>query len=136
MIHRGEILKQIIQVDDELKTKIMILENECELISKTIEHKYQHEFKRFNEQLVIELIRKKKGKIASEADLLEIDYESFIEIGLEHGDEYYPNAYIPIWKCKGEWFQKIGYLTRRSIDQLEKIMSSLVEEMLEDKEGE
>ncbi|MDP4108026.1 MAG: hypothetical protein Q8935_24185, partial [Bacillota bacterium] len=62
--------------------------------------------------------------------------ESFIEVGIEHDEEYYPNAYIPIWKCKGEWFQKIGYLTRRNNEQLNSMISSLVKEMLADKEGD
>jgi hypothetical protein len=134
--HRGDILKQIIQVDDEQKRKIIELEQECEAIGKTLVPKYQPEFKRLDQQLVIELIRKKKGKYVTVLNILDIDYESFIEIGIEQGEEYYPNAYIPIWKCKSEWFQKIGYLTRRTPEQLENMISSLVVEMLADKERE
>jgi hypothetical protein len=128
-------LKQIIQVDDEQKQKIILLEEECEAICRNLESKYQPEFKRHNQQLVIELIRKKKGKPTTAMDILEIDYESFIEVGIEQAEEYYPNAYIPIWKCKGEWFQKIGYLTRRTTGQLEEMVSSIVNEMLADKEN-
>jgi signal recognition particle subunit SEC65 len=134
--HRGDILKQIIQIDDEQKQKIIEIEKECEIICHELEEKYQPEFKNNDKQLVIELIRKKKGKLATALDILEADYESFIEVGIEHEEEYYPNAYIPIWKCKGEWFQKIGYLTRRTKEQLNIMISSLVKEMLADKEGE
>jgi signal recognition particle subunit SEC65 len=134
--HRGDILKQIIQIDDEQKQKIYEIEKDCETICRKLEEEYQPQFREIDKQLVIELIRKKKGKLASAVDLLEIDYESFIEVGIEHNEEYYPNAYIPIWKCKGEWFQKIGYLTRRSNEQLNSMISSLVKEMLTDKEGE
>lgn len=133
---RGDILKQIIQVNDEQKQKIIELEKKCEAICLVLEQKYQPEFKRLDQQLVIELIRKKKGKLTTDLDILEIDYESFIEVGIEYNEEYFPNAYIPIWKCKGEWFQKIGYLTRRSTQQLEDIVSLLVKEMLSDKEGD
>ena|SRR5213080_1634514 len=133
---RGDILKQIIQVNDEQKQKIIELEKKCEAICLALEQKYQPEFKRLGQQLVIELIRKKKGKPTTDLDILEIDYESFIEVGIEHNEEYFPNAYIPIWKCKGEWFQKIGYLTRRSSQQLEAMVSLLVKEMLSDKEGD
>ena len=129
-------MKQIIQVNDEQKQKIIELEKKCEAICLALEQKYQSEFKRLDQQLVIELIRMKKGKPTTDLDILEIDYESFIEVGIEHDEEYYPNAYIPIWKCKGEWFQKIGYLTRRSTLQLEDMVSSIVKEMLSDKEGE
>jgi hypothetical protein len=132
--HRGDILKQIIQIDDEQKQKIMAIEKECEIICRELGEKYQPEFNKMDKQLIIELIRKKKGKPAAATDILETDYESFIEVGIEHDEEYYPNAYIPIWKCKGEWFQKIGYLTRRNNEQLNSIISSLVKEMLADKE--
>jgi hypothetical protein len=134
--HRGDILKQIIQIDDEQKRKIIEIEKECEIICQELEGKFQPEFTNNDKQLVIELIRKKKGKLATALDILEVDYESFIEVGIEHDEEYYPNAYIPIWKCKGEWFQKIGYLTRRTKEQLVIMISSLVKEMLVDKEGE
>lgn len=136
MNHRGDILKQIIQINDEQKQKIIEIEKECEIICQELEEKYQFEFKYNDKQLVIELIRMKKGKLATALDILEVDYESFIEIGIEQEEEYYPNAYIPIWKCKGEWFQKIGYLTRRTKEQLVIMISSLVKEMLADKEGE
>jgi signal recognition particle subunit SEC65 len=134
--HRGDILKQIIQIDDEQKQNIMAIEKECEIICRELEEKYQPEFNKMDKQLVIELIRKKKGKPAKATDILETNYESFIEVGIEYDEEYYPNAYIPIWKCKGEWFQKIGYLTRRNNEQLNSMISSLVKEMLADKEGD
>jgi hypothetical protein len=132
--HRGDILKQIIQIDDEQKQRIIEIEKECEKICLELEEKFQSEFQKIDKQLVIELIRKKKGKLATALDILETDYESFIEVGIEHSEEYYPNAYIPIWKCKGEWFQKIGYLTRRTKEQLTNMISSLIKEMLDDKE--
>jgi len=132
LILRGEILKQIVQIDNVLKEQIITLENNCEAICNELERKYQQEFRRFCHKIVIELIRIKNGQPTTNQDLLEADYESFIEIGVEYDGEYYPNSYIPIWKCKMEWFQKIGYLTRRTIPQLEKMISAIAGEMLED----
>jgi hypothetical protein len=136
LIHRGDNLKQIIQIDDEQKQRIIEIEKECEKICLELGEKFQSEFQKVDKQLVIELIRKKKGKLATALDILETDYESFIEVGIERGEEYYPNAYIPIWKCKGEWFQKIGYLTRRTKEQLTNMTFSIIKEMLDDKEAE
>jgi hypothetical protein len=127
-------LKQIIKINDEQTQKIHEIEEACETICRKLEQKYQKEFQRMNQHLVIELIRKKKGKPAVASDILEIDYESFIEIGIEHDEEYFPNAYIPIWKCKGEWFQKIGYLTKKTQEQLSTMVLSLVKEMIAYKE--
>lgn len=136
LIYRGENLKQIIQVDDELKNKIIELEKECEILCHELQRRNQPFFAQKNQQLVIELMRTKNGKMGTNLDILEINYESAIEIGVENSEEYFPNTSIPIWKCKSEWFQKIGYLTRRNIAQLEKMITSIVKEMLDDKEGE
>lgn len=129
-------MKQIIKVDEELKNKIIDLEKKCELICRNLVQKYQPEFSQLNQQLVIELMRMINGKTVTNQNLLDINYESLIEIGVEQDDEYYPNTTIPIWKCKADWFQKIGYLTRRDSIQLEEMISSIVREMLDDKEGE
>lgn len=129
---RGEILKQIIPVNDELKEKIIEIEDNSEIICKHLVAKYQPKFRDFDAQVVIELIRIKSGKPVSNRELLEGDYESFIEIGFDQRGEYYPNSRIPIWKCKTEWFQKIGYVTRRNAEQLEMMISQLVLEMMED----
>jgi hypothetical protein len=114
----------------------MDLEKKCELICRGLEQKYQSEFNQHNQQLVIEFMRTLNGQTVTNQNLLDINYESSIEIGVEQDDEYYPNTTIPIWKCKSEWFQKIGYLTRRDANQLEEMISSIVMEMLDDEEGE
>lgn len=125
-------MKQIIPVNDELKIKITEIEKNCEIICKRLAAKYQANFSQFDAQVVIELIRIQNGRPASEKDLVEGDYESFIEIGFDQRGEYYPNSRIPIWKCKNEWFQKIGYVTRRDTHQLEIMISELVNEMMDD----
>lgn len=132
---RGENLKQIIQINDEVKKEILEIENACIHICRKLEQQYQPNFKKVNKHLVIELMRIKNGKGACDTEFLENNYESFIEIGIEYHGEYYPNEYIPIWKCKTEWFQKIGYLTRKTTTELERIMNLTVKEMLEDHEG-
>lgn len=126
-------MKQITQLDDQLKEKILHLENECQTICQKLEQAYQDHFRQYNYQIVIELVRLKKRNSAINMDIFADDYESFIEIGIEQYDgEYFPNSYIPIWKCKTEWFQKIGYLTKQN--DLEKKLTLIINEMLEDVE--
>lgn len=125
-------MKQIIQVDDELKEKIIELEFEIEELCRKLEQQYQPEFTKKNQKLVIELLRRINGKAATNTDSLENSYESFIEIGFEKGEDYFPNTSIPVWKCKSEWFQKIGYLTNKNNMQLEKMILSFIKEMLDE----
>lgn len=135
MIFRGGILMQIIQPDDENKKEIIKLEQDCEDLCQKLVQKFQHEFIKKGQHIVIELVRTTKGRALKKHDVFENDNESYIEIGLEYSGEYYPNGYIPIWKFKTEWFQKIGYVTRRDTDQLEKIISSIVMEILNENDG-
>lgn len=127
-------MKQIIQVDDNLKKKIIDLEIAVEALCQKLEQKFQPEFKNNGRYLVIELLRTKNGEVTTNEEILENYYESSVEIGIEHGEEYFPNTSIPVWKCKTEWFQKIGYLTNKNTMELQKMISSLVMEMLDDKE--
>jgi hypothetical protein len=129
-------LKQIIHLDNQLEKEIIHLEKECEIICQKLEQVIQAENEQNDIRIIIELIRIKNGKSASSTDVFETDYESFIELGFEHNGEYFPNGYIPIWKCKTEWFQKIGYLTNRSSDELEKIIGLIANEVLDDIEGD
>jgi hypothetical protein len=126
-------LKQIIHLDNQLENEIIHFEKECELICQKLEQIIQAEN---DKRIIIELIRIKNGKSAVATDVFEADYESFIELGFEHNGEYFPNGYIPIWKCKTEWFQKIGYLTNRSLDELEKIIGLIANEVLDEIEGD
>lgn len=129
-------MKQIIHLDKQLEEKLILFEEKCEVICRKLEQNVQAEFEHHNHRIVIELVRLNKGKIVSDIDVFEDDYESFIELGLEQNEEYYPNGYIPLWKCKTEWFQKIGYMTNRSLDEIEKIILLIVNEILEDVEGD
>lgn len=125
-------LKQIIQLDNELREKVMSVEMASEKTCRKLQADYQDEFKSLGKQIVIELIRIQNGNSAVDIDVFEDNYESFVEIGIEHENEYYPNGYIPIWKVKTEWFQKVGYLTDRIEKDIELIIRSIVTEMLED----
>ncbi|XJZ25844.1 hypothetical protein ACF5W4_10545 [Bacillota bacterium Lsc_1132] len=129
----GDRLKQIIQLDNELREKIKSFEKESEKICWVLKQKYESEFEKLGQHLVIELIRVQSGKSALKIDVLEDNYESFIEIGIEQGKEYYPNGYIPIWKVKNDWFQKMGYLTDHNVDEIQSNIGRIVEEMLEDR---
>jgi hypothetical protein len=133
---RGEGLKQIIHLEKQLEEDIIYLEKNCDIICRRLEQKFQAKFEQCGHRIVIELIRIKNGKNACALDVFESDYESFIEVGLEHDNEYFPNCYIPLWKCKTEWFQKIGYLTKRNTSEIEKIIDLIAFEMLEDAEGD
>jgi hypothetical protein len=129
-------LNQIIHLDKQLEEDIIQFERDCEIICRKLEQKFQAKFEQLDPQIVIELIRIKNGKSAGSLDVFEDDYESFIELGLEHEGEYFPNSYIPLWKCKTEWFLKIGYLTNRNLNEIEKIIALIANEMLEDIEGD
>ncbi|NHM29335.1 hypothetical protein [Neobacillus terrae] len=128
-------MKQIVDFDSQLKDKILLLENECQKICEKYKAIYFEKFQ-LGKGLLVDVIRIRKGKSADQDDLFEEDYESFIEIGLEHEGEYYPDGYIPLWKCKSEWLQMTGYLTNRSLSQIEATVSALLTEMLEDSRQE
>lgn len=126
-------LRQIVQLDEHIRQEVAGTECEWERIAKKLLNVYNHRFITYNEALIIEVIRSKKGKKALQEDMFTADYESFLEIGLETEDDYYPNAYLPIWKCKQEMFQKIGYLTSRTPKKAEESLHEIIKEMLEER---
>lgn len=115
-----------------MKQEIVRIEAECERIGKELQQIYQKDFHALNEMLVIELIREKKGKCATAEDRFTEDYDSYLELGVEKDDGYYPNAYIPIWKCRREMFQTVGYLTSQSYQDIENKLHEIIGEMQED----
>ncbi|MBN6885541.1 hypothetical protein CWS20_03785 [Cytobacillus horneckiae] len=120
-------MRQIVQLDEQTKQEVASLEKKCENLVDKLSVQYAE-----IENLVIELIRCKKGKSACNEDVYEGDYESFIEVGIENDDEYFPNDYIPIWKCKNELFQTVGYITDDSIENIEKKLHCILDDMLLD----
>jgi len=127
-------LEQIIHFDDQLRERILEMERACENLCGTLQGKFQPYFDLRVQKLVLELIRSKKGKRLKAGEYFENDYESFIEIGMENENDYYPNGYIPLWKCKEEWFQKTGYLTDKSINDISDMIEAMVTEIIEDQE--
>lgn len=125
-------LLQIVHFDQQLNDKIVELEQHCSQIAEKIERQYQKEFEQIGVQLVVELARFVKGKYSKSYDVFAENYESIIEIGIENDEGYFPNAYIPIWKCKKEMFQMIGYLTKYQPEQIERKIVGIIEEMLEE----
>ncbi|WP_053599209.1 hypothetical protein [Bacillus sp. FJAT-18017] len=125
-------LKHIIHFDNKLKEEIKNLEAGCVQVCISVCNEYQPHFKEREQQLVLELMRTQKGNRKADKDCFEDEYESFIEIGIEQDEDYFPNGYIPIWKCKEEWFQKTGYLTDKNLNELEEVLRAMVLEMLED----
>ncbi|MEK5106172.1 hypothetical protein MHI57_05315 [Cytobacillus sp. FSL K6-0129] len=118
-------MRQIVQMNDNMKKEVVQVEQTCEmLIAEMLRHYKQHE------HLVIEFIRCKKGKEAQHDQCLESDYQSFIEVGLEEEDEYFPHGYIPVWKCKQEEFQKIGYITDDTYEIIKNKLSNMIEETI------
>ncbi|AIE60408.1 hypothetical protein [Bacillus methanolicus] len=125
-------MRQIIQLDDKLKLEIMNFEKSCEQICQRQKDKYYDLFNKKGKQLAVELIREKKGKIAAANEVFDENYESYIETGIVEEDEYFPDAYIPLWKCKNEWFQIIGYMNEDSLSDIEKKLEKIILEMLEE----
>lgn len=128
------VLKQFFDLNETLSKEVEKIENECELVSEQLKTAFKQSFASFNEKLVIELTRSIKGRQAKKQEIFKEDYESFIEIGLEYNGQYFPNAYIPVWKCKKELFQYIGYLTKYEPIQIKEKMISILNEMLEDRD--
>ena len=109
-----------------------MFENQCEELGKMLQGKYEGYFQMLTETFMIELIREKKGKSATQEDLLSDSYKSYLEIGVEINGVYYPNGYIPIWKCKMEMFHTVGYLINLNLSSLEKKLQKMIEEIYED----
>ncbi|GIN60898.1 hypothetical protein J27TS8_08910 [Robertmurraya siralis] len=126
-------MQQVVNFDDQFKEKIVEFEKECEKVCAYFENKYQKKFQNYDLQLLIEFTRTIKGKMAKSSDIYDDDYQSFIEVGIEKDEEYYPNAYIPIWRCKMDLFQKIGYFTDYDIKGIKRKILLIIEEMLEEK---
>ncbi|WP_394141085.1 hypothetical protein [Cytobacillus oceanisediminis] len=127
-------MKQIVDLHDQTRDKIAYIEEECEKLAKKLHNKYKQDFQTVIEYLVVDLVRSIKGKNAANNDVFTFDYESFLEVGIETEDDYFPNAYIPIWKCKQEMFQPVGYLTDLTMDSIEKKMKVMIEEILSERE--
>ncbi|MCM3704920.1 MULTISPECIES: hypothetical protein [Cytobacillus] len=130
-------MKQVVNLNEETRRQISDIEKKCEKLSEELLNKYKTDFQTEEENLVVDLVRTIKGRHASENDVFENDYESIMELGIETEEEFFPNAYIPIWKCKQEMFHSVGYLTNLDIDSIEKKLLLMIEEMLADRiEGE
>ncbi|MDQ0273718.1 hypothetical protein J2S17_005650 [Cytobacillus purgationiresistens] len=121
-------MRQIVQLDEQTQKEVATLEQKCEQLVNKLNKQYA--CKQIN--IVIELVRCRKGKLVSNHEIFTEDYESFLEIGIEEEEDYYPNDYIPIWKCKQELFHKVGYLTDDSIKLIEEKLHCLVQELLMD----
>ncbi|KAF0816198.1 MULTISPECIES: hypothetical protein [unclassified Cytobacillus] len=130
-------MKQVVKLNEEIRRQISDIEQKCEKLAEKLLNTYKTDFQTEEGNLVVDLVRTIKGRRASEDDVFEVDYESILELGIETEDEFFPNAYIPIWKCKQEMFHSVGYLTNLDIDSIEKKMILMIEEMLSDcEEGE
>jgi hypothetical protein len=127
-------LKQIVELNEQTRNQISDIEQKCEKLAEKLLNNYKTDFQTGGENLVVDLIRTIKGRGASENDVFKVDYESILELGIETEDDFFPNAYIPIWKCKQEMFHSVGYLTNLDIDSIEKKMMIMIEEMLADRE--
>lgn len=127
---------QIVDFNQRLLDYIKELENNCTSICEKLETIFVHDFQKLHMHITIDVIRSIKGKEADQEQIFDENYESYIEIGIEEEDEYFPNAYIPIWKCKKEIFQLIGYLTRADCSTIEIKIVSIIQEMLQERQAE
>ncbi|WP_264738270.1 hypothetical protein [Cytobacillus firmus] len=127
-------MKQIVELNEQTRNQISDIEQKCEKLAEKLLNNYKSVFQTGGENLAVDLIRTIKGRSASENDVFKVDYESILELGIETENDFFPNAYIPIWKCKQEMFHSVGYLTNLDIDSIEKKMMIMIEEMLADRE--
>lgn len=124
---------QIVEFNEQLKDDIILLENECVNICHKLQAMYVDEFQKLGVKIMVECMRTVKGKVTNCKNVFDDHYESFVEIGIEEDDEYFPNAYIPIWRCKKEMFQEIGYLTKYEPSGMEKKIHYIIQEMLHER---
>lgn len=124
---------QIVDFNKQLEDEIEKLEDECIEISKRLEQCYYFTFKKYGVRIIIDLVRNHKGKNVTEPNVFDENYESYIEIALEDNDDYYPNAYIPIWKCKKELLYPIGYMTKWDTKIIEKKIKLILQDMLQER---
>ncbi|PLR98862.1 hypothetical protein [Bacillus sp. T33-2] len=122
-------MRQFTKLDTSLKEKIVRLETDCERLCENARKIYSLKFKSLGQEPVIEMARTIKGRTAPAHQVFTAGYESYIDIGIEDCEEYYPHAYIPIWKCKEELFQKTGYLTMDSVDVICAKIANMADEM-------
>ncbi|WP_174733014.1 hypothetical protein [Mesobacillus harenae] len=126
-------MEQITMLDEQQKEKIIIVEDMCENYCTEVRKLYSPLFLRGKLSLIVDLTRSIRGKTAAKDQLFDDGYESYIEIGTEDDDGYYPHAYIPIWKCKSEMFHKTGYFTK-DIKGIKIKLKSMMTEIAEDLE--
>lgn len=127
------LLLQVVEFNKQLMEHIIELENQCSSLCQKLQEKFFKDFQKVHVQLTVDVIRNLKGKKADQKNIFDENYESFIEIGLEEEEDYYPNTYIPIWKCKKEMFHQIGYLTKTDMVTIENKIIHILQEMLEDR---
>ena len=125
-------MKQIVHLNEQIKQEVARIEEQCENVGSMLQGKYEGDFRILSESLMIELVREKKGKSASKEDLFLDSYQSYLEIGVEKNGVYYPNGYIPIWKCKMEMFHPVGYLMNLNMYAFEKKLQEMIIEIYED----
>lgn len=124
---------QVVDFSEQLEKHIIELETKCEDICIGLQKRFGQDFEKLGVHFIIDFLRTKKGKPAKQSNLFEENYESFFDIGIEENEEYFPNAYIPIWKCKKEMFQLVGYLTKNQPEGIEKKLVKIIIEMFQEK---
>lgn len=125
-------MEQISQLNEHIRQEIKDIELECERLGQKLQTVFKEDFHVLKEKIVIELIREVKGRPATREDIFNENYESYLEVGVEKEEVYFPNAYIPVWKCKKEMFQTIGLLMSDNITFLERKLLKIITEMSED----
>lgn len=125
-------MKRIVHLNEQIKLEIAMFENQCEDLGKMLQGRYENDFHKLTETLIIELIREKRGRPVTQEELFSDSYKSYIEIGVEIDEVYYPNGYIPIWKCQIEMFHPIGYLINLNLENIEKKLQEMIIEIYED----
>lgn len=125
-------MRQIVHLTEQIKCEVGNFEDICAETGRKLQKTYENEFRGLGEILMIELIREIKGNPARNEDLFSDGYESYLEIGVENNGVYFPNGYIPIWKCKQEMFHHVGNLINLSLEALESKLKQMIEEIFED----
>ena len=93
-------MKQIIHLNEQIRQEIISIEAECERLGEKLKEKYKNDFEIINERIVIELIREIKGKAAARDDIFIVNYESYLELGVEKENMYFVWSNDPLIKRK------------------------------------
>lgn len=136
-------MKKYKQLTDELKQKIIEIEDAAEKLCDKVMKEYQSKVSKNGCEMDICFERDFgwESKRAAKGQCFEKNYASRIWLGISEGnnEENQDHLFILIWECKTFLFQKYGYLHEENMEECEleikEFITEFIEEVLEERKG-